>query len=53
MTSTPRDDGWKAGDLYEPYVGRWSRRVADAFLALDRRAVGRRLGAMSAAAPAR
>ena len=33
MTSTPRDDGWKAGDLYEPYVGRWSRRVADAFLA--------------------
>jgi SAM-dependent methyltransferase len=33
MTSTPRDDGWKAGDLYEPYVGRWSRHVADAFLA--------------------
>src|SRR5512145_183962 len=33
MTSTPRDDGWKAGDLYEPYVGRWSRCVADAFLA--------------------
>jgi SAM-dependent methyltransferase len=31
-TSTPRDDSWKAGDLYEPYVGRWSRRVADAFL---------------------
>jgi SAM-dependent methyltransferase len=31
-TSTTRDDGWKAGDLYEPYVGRWSRRVADAFL---------------------
>jgi SAM-dependent methyltransferase len=33
MTLTPRDDGWKAGDLYEPYVGRWSRRVAEAFLA--------------------
>ena len=32
MNSTLRDDGWKAGDLYEPYVGRWSRRVADAFL---------------------
>jgi SAM-dependent methyltransferase len=32
-TLTPHDDGWKAGDLYEPYVGRWSRRVADAFLA--------------------
>ena len=29
----PRDDSWKAGDLYEPYVGRWSRRVADRFLA--------------------
>jgi len=33
MTSTLRDDGWKAGDLYEPYVGRWSRCVADAFVA--------------------
>ena len=33
MISTLGDDGWKAGDLYEPYVGRWSRRVADAFLA--------------------
>ena len=33
MSSEQRDDGWKAGDLYEPYVGRWSRRVADAFLA--------------------
>jgi SAM-dependent methyltransferase len=25
-------DRWAAGDLYEPYVGRWSRRVAEAFL---------------------
>ena len=33
MTWTTRDDSWKAGDLYEPYVGRWSRRVADAFVA--------------------
>ena len=33
MGSEQRDDSWKAGDLYEPYVGRWSRRVADAFLA--------------------
>lgn len=32
MGSEQRDDGWKAGDLYEPYVGRWSRRVADSFL---------------------
>ena len=26
-------DVWAAGDLYEPYVGRWSRRVAREFLA--------------------
>jgi SAM-dependent methyltransferase len=25
-------DVWAAGDLYEPYVGRWSRRVAGEFL---------------------
>ena len=28
----PRKDVWAAGDLYEPYVGRWSRLVARAFL---------------------
>lgn len=33
MGSEQRNDGWQAGDRYEPYVGRWSRRVADAFLA--------------------
>jgi len=27
-----RKDVWAAGDLYEPYVGRWSRRVATEFL---------------------
>lgn len=27
-----RPDVWAAGDLYEPYVGRWSRLVARAFL---------------------
>jgi SAM-dependent methyltransferase len=27
-----RKDVWAAGDLYEPYVGRWSRLVAHAFL---------------------
>lgn len=27
-----RKDIWAAGDLYEPYVGRWSRRVAREFL---------------------
>jgi hypothetical protein len=25
-------DRWAAGDLYEPYVGRWSRLVAREFL---------------------
>ncbi len=25
-------DSWASGDLYEPYVGRWSRRVAREFL---------------------
>ena len=28
-----RKDVWAAGDLYEPYVGRWSRLVARDFLA--------------------
>jgi SAM-dependent methyltransferase len=28
-----RKDVWAAGDLYEPYVGRWSRLVAREFLA--------------------
>lgn len=29
----PVDDRWLAGDAYERYMGRWSRRLADAFLA--------------------
>ncbi|OUM02605.1 class I SAM-dependent methyltransferase [Variovorax sp. JS1663] len=29
---TQRTDTWSAGDLYEPYVGRWSRRVAVRFI---------------------
>ena len=33
QTSAPaRADLWAAGNLYEPYVGRWSRLVAPAFL---------------------
>jgi SAM-dependent methyltransferase len=28
-----RPETWKTGDLYEPYVGRWSRLVAREFLA--------------------
>jgi SAM-dependent methyltransferase len=30
--SEHRKDHWAAGDLYEPYVGRWSRLVAKDFL---------------------
>lgn len=34
MELQPRHrDVWAAGDLYEPYVGRWSRQVARAFVA--------------------
>lgn len=29
----PRQDVWADGDVYEPYVGRWSRLVAQQFLA--------------------
>lgn len=32
MEHSEQKDVWAAGDLYEPYVGRWSRRVARAFL---------------------
>lgn len=32
MEQPQREDVWSAGDLYEPYVGRWSRRVAREFL---------------------
>lgn len=32
MEQSQRKDVWAASDLYEPYVGRWSRRVAKEFL---------------------
>ena len=32
MEPSQRHDKWADGDRYEPYVGRWSRRVAQAFL---------------------
>jgi SAM-dependent methyltransferase len=32
MEQSQRKDVWAAGDFYEPYVGRWSRRVAREFL---------------------
>jgi SAM-dependent methyltransferase len=33
MARKPVSDTWESGDPYEQYVGRWSRRVAPAFLA--------------------
>lgn len=32
MMEQPDEDTWEAGQLYEPYVGRWSRLVAREFL---------------------
>ena len=31
VEQSQRKDAWAAGDLYEPYVGRWSRLVASEF----------------------
>lgn len=33
MSSASAKEVWASGDVYEPYVGRWSRRVAEEFLA--------------------
>jgi ubiquinone/menaquinone biosynthesis C-methylase UbiE len=32
MPERAASDNWSTGDLYEPYVGRWSRRVAAEFV---------------------
>lgn len=32
MSTTPVSDTWERGSPYEQYIGRWSRRVAPAFL---------------------
>src|SRR5688572_9646442 len=32
VEQSQREDVWAAGDRYEPYVGRWSRMVAQEFL---------------------
>ena len=32
MAETTRHDAWNAGDSYEAYMGRWSRRIAPVFL---------------------
>ena len=42
MDNKPVSDTWERGNPYEQYVGRWSRRVAPAFLSWLRVPVGRR-----------
>ena len=56
MAEASRHDAWQAGDRYEAYMGRWSRRIAPRFLdwlgapqGLDWLEVGCGTGALSAA----
>lgn len=42
MSIRPPSDTWDRGDPYEQYVGRWSRRVAPAFLDWLRAPIGQR-----------
>lgn len=56
MTQASRHDAWAAGDSYDAYMGRWSRRLAPRFLewlgpgeGLDWLEVGCGTGALSAA----
>ncbi len=56
MSEASRHDAWQAGDAYEFYMGRWSRRIAPLFLdllalprELDWLEVGCGTGALSAA----
>lgn len=60
MSGTARHDAWKAGDSYDRYMGRWSRKIAPLFLdwldmpqGLDWLEVGCGTGALSAAILAR
>lgn len=60
MAEAARHDAWAAGDRYEAYMGRWSRRIATRFLdwlalpdGLDWLDVGCGTGALSAAVLAR
>jgi SAM-dependent methyltransferase len=60
MTPSSRHDAWQAGDSYEAYMGRWSRKVAPLFLdrlgardGLDWLEVGCGTGALSGAIVAR
>lgn len=56
MSEASRHDAWQAGDSYDNYMGRWSRRIAPLFLdlvalpgGLDWLEVGCGTGALSAA----
>jgi SAM-dependent methyltransferase len=56
MRESSRHDAWQAGDSYEAYMGRWSRRIAPMFLdwlgapdGLDWLEVGCGTGALSSA----
>src|SRR5687768_12464420 len=42
MTGTPLSDHWNRGDIYDSYVGRWSRQVAPVFISWLREPAGRR-----------
>jgi SAM-dependent methyltransferase len=60
MAQTSRHDAWQAGDSYEAYMGRWSRRIAPGFLdwldapkGLEWLEVGCGTGALSSAIVAR
>jgi len=56
MADTARHDSWQAGDSYDAYMGRWSRRLAPRFVdwlglpkGLDWLEIGCGTGALSAA----
>ncbi len=60
MAQQSRHDAWQAGDAYDAYMGRWSRRIAPLFLdwltpraGLDWLELGCGTGALSAAIIAR
>ena len=60
MTDSTRHDAWQAGDNYDAYMGRWSRKIAPLFLdwlapapGLDWLEVGCGTGALSATILAR
>jgi SAM-dependent methyltransferase len=42
MTAKPPSDHWNRGDIYDSYVGRWSRQVAPVFICWLGEPVGRR-----------